>query len=258
VYKNSSACNSGIHAAHSAAAVSQNNSASSTQSFCIIDDFGEPYMLMATSTGPNCYSLTGTASITGGATEDWPVSGTFCNGFITITATNPNPDGCTSFVDAVNFRWHYTCGKNASTCAMEGGYQQVCFGGIIGEFTLGATVYKNSSACNSGIHAAGSSASVKGSKISISLPVNISVAPSIISNNATITYSLGNAGKVSLSVYNSLGQEIKQLVNGNMAAGNYTINWNAENNNGTSVSKGIYFIVLRADGKVQTATVSKN
>ncbi|MBA3649871.1 MAG: hypothetical protein H0W62_15235, partial [Chitinophagales bacterium] len=131
-----------------------------SQSFCIIDDFGEPYMLMATSTGPNCYSLTGTASITGGATEDWPVSGTFCNGFITITATNPNPDGCTSFVDAVNFRWHYTCGKNASTCAMEGGYQQVCFGGVIGEFTLGATVYKNSSACNSGIHAAHSAAAV--------------------------------------------------------------------------------------------------
>ena len=50
-----------------------------------------------------------------------------------------------------------------------------------------------------------------------------------------INYQLSESGFVNLIVYNSLGQEITELVNYYQTKGNYSINFNAKN-----LSSGVY------------------
>jgi hypothetical protein len=56
-------------------------------------------------------------------------------------------------------------------------------------------------------------------------------------NPATkIRFSLPESAKTKLTVYNALGQQVAELVNGFKNAGNYEVTWNASN-----LSSGIYF-----------------
>lgn len=59
----------------------------------------------------------------------------------------------------------------------------------------------------------------------------------------TIRYDIPGAGKVVLTVYNILGQEIEKLVNEYQPPGEYAVKWDASN-----VKSGIYFYVLKAFG----------
>jgi hypothetical protein len=45
----------------------------------------------------------------------------------------------------------------------------------------------------------------------------------------TINFTLPKAGKVSLKIYNMLGQEVATLIDGHRTAGLYNVKWNAEN-----------------------------
>lgn len=60
--------------------------------------------------------------------------------------------------------------------------------------------------------------------------------PNPFNPSTTIQYSIPEAGKVSLKVFNILGEEIATLVNDYLEAGNYEIQFNAGN-----FSSGIYF-----------------
>lgn len=62
-----------------------------------------------------------------------------------------------------------------------------------------------------------------------------------------IKYSVPNECRVLLTVYNSLGQKVKELVNGVKAAGEYEAVFNAEN-----LSSGIYFYQLQAGVYTET------
>ena len=55
----------------------------------------------------------------------------------------------------------------------------------------------------------------------------------------TISYSLPESGNVKLAVYNLLGEQVAELVNGFMEAGIHKINFNAEN-----LNSGIYLYML--------------
>ena len=58
----------------------------------------------------------------------------------------------------------------------------------------------------------------------------------------TIKYNLDFEQNISIDIYNILGQKVRSLVNQKMPAGYHSINWNGENENGVSLSSGIYFI----------------
>ena len=47
-----------------------------------------------------------------------------------------------------------------------------------------------------------------------------------------------------LTIYNALGQMVRVLFNGNLSAGEYSYEWNGQNDNGQSVQSGIYFYLL--------------
>lgn len=59
----------------------------------------------------------------------------------------------------------------------------------------------------------------------------------------TISYQMAHAGKVNLSVYNSLGRLVATLVNKNQAPGNYTVQWNGED-----FGSGVYFCKIQLNG----------
>ena len=75
--------------------------------------------------------------------------------------------------------------------------------------------------------------------------------PNPFNPSTKIQYTIGNAGLVSLKVYNTLGDEVATLVNGRQEAGSYTVPFNASN--GTSgLSSGVYFYRLETVSFVST------
>lgn len=62
----------------------------------------------------------------------------------------------------------------------------------------------------------------------------------------TIIYQLPEVGKVSLKIYDILGQEVKSLIDEVQKPGYKAVEWNSTNNLGQNVASGIYFYRLEA------------
>jgi subtilisin family serine protease len=77
--------------------------------------------------------------------------------------------------------------------------------------------------------------------------------PNPFNPSTVIEYSLAEAARVSVTVYNILGQEVIELYNGRAEAGNSRVVWNATNDHGQAVPSGIYFYEL----KVGASSISK-
>ena len=62
----------------------------------------------------------------------------------------------------------------------------------------------------------------------------------------TISYELLTDGIVNIVIYDLIGKKIKTLVSGFQTAGSKNVNWNATNNQGQSVSAGVYLYSIEA------------
>lgn len=77
--------------------------------------------------------------------------------------------------------------------------------------------------------------------------------PNPFNPSTKITYAVPENAVVTLSIYNSLGQEIARLVNGSSQnAGRYSVSWNGKDSFGRNVSSGIYFYQLKANNTLIT------
>lgn len=65
--------------------------------------------------------------------------------------------------------------------------------------------------------------------------------PNPFNPSTTISYQLPEAGPVRLAVYNSLGQQVRLLVNGDQPTGFHSVSWDARDDAGRAVSGGVYF-----------------
>ncbi|MFZ4620713.1 MAG: T9SS type A sorting domain-containing protein, partial [Bacteroidota bacterium] len=63
----------------------------------------------------------------------------------------------------------------------------------------------------------------------------------------TIEYQLPKETRISLKVFNMLGQEVATLAEGEQSAGYYSVQWNA-----SSVSSGVYIYRLQSKEFVRT------
>jgi len=68
----------------------------------------------------------------------------------------------------------------------------------------------------------------------------------------TIRFGLPRATRVSLRVYNVLGQEVANLADGERPAGWHMVRWNGRDRAGRSVAGGVYLLRLQADGAALT------
>ena len=87
-----------------------------------------------------------------------------------------------------------------------------------------------------------------------SIPDNFVVQqnyPNPFNPDTRITYSLPRNSFVSIKVFNELGRRVRSLVSQNMPAGEHNVAWNGIDENGRSVSAGIYFARVKAMGEVK-------
>jgi hypothetical protein len=88
------------------------------------------------------------------------------------------------------------------------------------------------------------------------IPTDVSMAPMVnpVRGKTMLSYNTIAPGDVSLKVYDAAGNLVQTLVDQNQPAGRKTATWNTQ-----SLSYGVYFVRLEADGKVvsQKAIVVK-
>lgn len=73
--------------------------------------------------------------------------------------------------------------------------------------------------------------------------------PNPFNPTTTISFSIPEDSKVGVSIYNIKGQKVKTLVNDELEKGLHKIIWDSKDNNGKSVSSGVYFYKLNVNGK---------
>jgi hypothetical protein len=73
------------------------------------------------------------------------------------------------------------------------------------------------------------------------------IYPNPFNPSTTIIFSLPKATHVTLSIYNSMGQEVSKMISKYMHAGVYTTEWNA-----SGFASGVYYCRLVSGDFVQT------
>ena len=79
--------------------------------------------------------------------------------------------------------------------------------------------------------------------------------PNPFSGKTTIPFTLGMETSVDLAVYDMLGSKVNTLVHATLSQGSHTVEWKAENNNGSKVNPGVYYIRLTAGNEMFVKTI---
>jgi hypothetical protein len=80
--------------------------------------------------------------------------------------------------------------------------------------------------------------------------------PNPFNPETTIEYGLSERGKVTIIIYNMLGQKVKTLVNEEQPAGYHSIKWNGRNDNNQAVSSGTYIYLIKVNSFVRVKRMS--
>jgi hypothetical protein len=79
--------------------------------------------------------------------------------------------------------------------------------------------------------------------------------PNPFNTSTKISYTVGSDGLVQIYILNTLGQVVKTITKENHQAGSYEVYWHALDEFGNSVAPGIYLVVMRATGFIQTRKI---
>jgi hypothetical protein len=86
-------------------------------------------------------------------------------------------------------------------------------------------------------------------------PVSFSLGnnyPNPFNPSTTIEYSIAEPSFVNLSIFDASGRLVKTLISESKVADNYSISWDGVNDNGVSVSAGMYLYKIDAGSFVET------
>ncbi len=87
------------------------------------------------------------------------------------------------------------------------------------------------------------------------LPVEFALEqnyPNPFNPSTQILFALPQAGKVTLTIYNLLGQKIVTLIEGTRAAGTHAVTWNGRDAWGLSLPSGVYFYSMKTSSFTAT------
>ncbi len=71
-----------------------------------------------------------------------------------------------------------------------------------------------------------------------------------------IRFQLPTASDVDLTIYNTRGQVVRRLLSQHYLLGEHSIKWDGRDQNGNSVSSGVYLYEIRAGGFRQVKKMS--
>jgi len=86
-------------------------------------------------------------------------------------------------------------------------------------------------------------------------PIEFSLSdnyPNPFNPSTSIDFSIAEPSIVDLLIYDASGRLVKTLVSENKGVGTYTVNWDGTNNNGVSVSAGMYLYKINTENYVET------
>ena len=76
--------------------------------------------------------------------------------------------------------------------------------------------------------------------------------PNPFNSSTTVRYVVPRDGHVNLTLYNTLGQEVRTLVSGAMAAGEHRAVWDGRDARGADAATGMYLVRFEAAGRLAT------
>jgi hypothetical protein len=84
---------------------------------------------------------------------------------------------------------------------------------------------------------------------------NVGNYPNPFNPATSITYELDREVPVSLVIYNVLGQNVRELIRGEMQTGLNTVAWDGKDNAGRQLNSGVYFYRLTAGNEIVTRRI---
>ncbi len=76
--------------------------------------------------------------------------------------------------------------------------------------------------------------------------------PNPFNPSTIISYQLAKVSHVEITIYNILGQPVRNLVDGKQPGGSHRIQWNGKNDNGVQLPSGVYLLRLNTGAFLQT------
>ena len=77
--------------------------------------------------------------------------------------------------------------------------------------------------------------------------------PNPFNPDTRIRFTISSEYEINIRIYNTLGEEIKELLNQTRISGEYEIDWDGTDNFGNRVPSGVYFITMEANSYTQTS-----
>lgn len=75
--------------------------------------------------------------------------------------------------------------------------------------------------------------------------------PNPFNASTTISFKLPTSTDVKIKIYDILGNQVTVLINENLNAGQYEVQWHGKNNLGKDVSSGLYIVTVTTETSVQ-------
>ena len=76
--------------------------------------------------------------------------------------------------------------------------------------------------------------------------------PNPFNPTTTISYGIPQLSNVNISIYNILGERVQTLYHGIKSAGSYQVMWNGKNEQGITVTSGVYFYQMQCGNFIST------
>ncbi|MBS1747539.1 MAG: T9SS type A sorting domain-containing protein [Bacteroidetes bacterium] len=213
-----------------------------SNSVCFNDGYYN-WKITYTDQGNGNYSVTGSLNVDG---YDWSVYGwgSFAQhmGSVEFHASNPNPDGCTSYTDSFTYWGNAQITGNGPNTSYTGSgtWTSYCYGGVLNTGTWSAW-----GPCSNSLQS-----KPYGPAKHQQAEFSMKLSPNPMKNISNVNYNLAKDAKVNITVYNFMQQPVKQIVNKTESAGkhSYVID-------GSSLISGTYRVVAIVDGKTYSSTL---
>jgi len=79
---------------------------------------------------------------------------------------------------------------------------------------------------------------------------NLLLSPNPTTGISTVSFGLAEPGELSVKIYNTVGQLVRDVLHTELARGNHTVVWDGRDNNGRELGSGTYILKVQLDRQI--------